>query len=415
MSTSKLNKIEKDGNPSNIKVVEARQAVLLLKGYSARNESTMWFLEHMFRPLTLNTYDNYQLLYLSPNIKPFWEKKKDSRQVQTELISHEMSTDEDPSKSLLNHDMASENDKMYIITPRTRILTVAKEHNFVFMIDLSSSLATIDTNSGKVMIGHTFNIIKNIIQGLIKPFSLDPNDVSSPFIIDCIVRITVIAECSQFGSNINVIPILAEYSTIRVLLQNTIVSIDNISTVLNVLKDAIEAFKKDLGTFRKNLTIKRSKMGYELDVRDDHTPTVTENTDLNFNLNKSSHSSSNVSLKQTQQSRKNSLNLSKYDNTSAHIVSDNNHSKSESVSNNKYQQNKRTDNSFNNKKTTETSHHYRHHHSRYHKHKHSSSISDSIESVPSNVKSPIRQSIVKDGKDVWGVGKTGTVISYISD
>jgi hypothetical protein len=49
-------------------------------------------------------------------------------------------------------------DKMYIMTPRTRILTVAKEHSMVFMIDLSSSLATIETGTGKVMIGSAYNV-----------------------------------------------------------------------------------------------------------------------------------------------------------------------------------------------------------------------------------------------------------------
>lgn len=49
-------------------------------------------------------------------------------------------------------------DKMYIMTPRTRILTVAKEHSMVFMIDLSSSLATIEPGTGKVMIGSAYDV-----------------------------------------------------------------------------------------------------------------------------------------------------------------------------------------------------------------------------------------------------------------
>lgn len=57
-----------------------------------------------------------------------------------------------------NNHTATMADKMYIMTPRTRILTVAKEHAMVFMIDLSSSLATIETCTGKVMIGNAYNV-----------------------------------------------------------------------------------------------------------------------------------------------------------------------------------------------------------------------------------------------------------------
>jgi hypothetical protein len=76
----------------------------------------------------------------------------------------------------------------------------------------------------------------------------------------------------------NVIPILAEYPTMRVLVQNIQVSASNITSVLRTLKDAVDTFQKDLGTFRKNLTIKRSKMGYELDVRGDHAQSVEESS-----------------------------------------------------------------------------------------------------------------------------------------
>lgn len=76
------------------------------------------------------------------------------------------------------------NSKMYIITPRTRILTVSKEHSMVFVIDMSSSLATIETSTGKVMIGSAYTVLENIIQGLVKPFSIyTASDTSSAPIV----------------------------------------------------------------------------------------------------------------------------------------------------------------------------------------------------------------------------------------
>lgn len=59
---------------------------------------------------------------------------------------------------LLDTPNQSAADKMYIMTPRTKVLTITKEHSMVFMIDLSSSLATIETSTGKVMIGSAYNV-----------------------------------------------------------------------------------------------------------------------------------------------------------------------------------------------------------------------------------------------------------------
>lgn len=53
----------------------------------------------------------------------------------------------------------------------------------VFVIDLSSSLATIDTSTGKVMIGSAFSVLENIIQGLVKPFSIYTSDTSPPIVV----------------------------------------------------------------------------------------------------------------------------------------------------------------------------------------------------------------------------------------
>ncbi|KAI9483439.1 MAG: hypothetical protein EXX96DRAFT_142328 [Benjaminiella poitrasii] len=359
----------------------------------------MWILEHMFQPLTLRTYDSYKLLHLSPNIKPTWEKKKkDIRQPIEQLSTEIIVNNGTPILTDANHDIIPGTDKMYIITPRTRVLTVAKEHCMVFMIDLSSSLATIDSNSGKVMLGHTFEVIENIIQGLVRPFSLNSNDASPSIVIESTIMITVIAECSQFGSNMNVIPILAEYPTMRVLLQNVTVSVNNVSIILSNLKESIDAFKKDLGKFRKKLTIKRLKLGYELDVRDDHTQSVTENTALNFNLSKSSGSI--FAKPSTRQHRKNSVSISKLSSTIIQTPQSQHRSRSKSVSYGK-QQNKKADNGSYKKSNTSNHHH----------HKHSSTTA--IGSDSSNIRGPIRQSIIKDKKDVWGVGKTGSSLAYI--
>lgn len=97
---------------------------------------------------------------MSGNTKPAWERKK---QPQTDALQNQLSSgiseNTTPIISSSGQNLPEPaTDKMYVITPRTRILTVSKEHCIVFMIDLSSSLATIETSTGKVMIGDTMSV-----------------------------------------------------------------------------------------------------------------------------------------------------------------------------------------------------------------------------------------------------------------
>lgn len=198
----------------------------------------------------------------------------------------------------------------------------------------------------------------------------------------------------------NVIPILAEYPTMRVLMQNTLVSIHNVSSILRNLNDQINTFKKDLGKFRKRLTIKRLKMGYELDVRDDHAQTVEESAESNFSSSLDSPTKTNtrnnsiVSLKGSSNSKSSTMTANNTVTTT--VPQDRRHSRNKSITS-KHQQVKKLDTS-----TAKKSHHH------YGHHRHSSSTTTTIGSLGSMKRSP-----AKDKKDVWGVGKTGSTLSYI--
>ncbi|KAI8997741.1 hypothetical protein BDB01DRAFT_902076 [Pilobolus umbonatus] len=409
------------------KVMEARAAILLQNedAHLNRNDLTFWILENLFRPITTRDYNQYKILYLSSNAKSLWErKKKDPRRNAQSLIGNGTLDDITPSNSMTTSDESylpapspspsanlSEKEKMYIITPGTKLLMAANKHSMVYMVDLSSSLATIEAGTSTVMIGNTYKILENIIHGLIQPFTLNPSDLASNITIPQIIRITVIAECSQFGSNMNIIPLMAEYPTMRVLLQNIKITQNNITAVLRVLKDSLDLFEKDLAKFRKKISQRRSKMGYELDVRGDHTQTE-EGSESGYNLSQqaveisyfnndlstplSSHLNSNNSSRAT--SKRNSVQkLSSY-----------HHSRTKSGSSKHIKNNSsnRVDNisikkaSYSHATTffTPNLHHEGYHHDGHH-HK-SSSVANST-----NTKQPT--------KDTWGVGKTGSTLSYI--
>ncbi|KAI8338958.1 hypothetical protein BC941DRAFT_501290 [Chlamydoabsidia padenii] len=265
-----------------IKIVEARTAVLLDKGTPLinHNDSIQWLLKHLFRPLTTRTYQGHSLLYLSANNKPIWEHTTERHSTDNRTLgamSPSLSTTTGISENIEpdSHATTKSPSKLYILTPRTNILSVANSYSMVFMVDLSSSLATIDMLRGHIMIENAFDLLANTLLGIVRPFSLSL-PYGTNILFEPTICITVIAECSQFGSNINVIPILAEYPTMRVLLQNVNINTSNVYAVLQTLSSEVKSFQYDLGKFRQQITQRRSKLGYQLDVRYDHSSLVEE-------------------------------------------------------------------------------------------------------------------------------------------
>ncbi|KAI8327471.1 hypothetical protein EDC96DRAFT_531823, partial [Choanephora cucurbitarum] len=219
------------------------------------------------------------------------------------------------------------------------------------------------------------------------PYALSPSDTSKPIIIDHTIRITVITECSQFGSNMNVIPILAEYPTMRVLMQNAQVSANNIHIVLKQLREGIDAFEKTC-------------MGYELDVRDNHSQSITDSTETRFSSADTSSTSTN-STRNTYP-RKASIASALTSKPSIHHQHKN-HKNSTNLS----KQSQRKNTLYNSKKTAvPTTANANATQSRPHIH-HKSSSSVSSASKPQD------STGTSHSKDTWGVGKTGSTLSYI--
>jgi hypothetical protein len=80
------------------------------------------------------------------------------------------------------------------------------------------------------------------------------------------------ADCSQFASNVNVIPMLAEHPTMRVFMQNIIITANNIGTIIRKLRSEFLTFQEDTTQFRKFMKRNRANMGYNLDVGNEVAP-----------------------------------------------------------------------------------------------------------------------------------------------
>ncbi|KAF7728436.1 hypothetical protein EC973_006116 [Apophysomyces ossiformis] len=149
-----------------------------------------------------------------------------------------------------------------------------QEYRFVYVIDLSSSLATVGNTKADILLSEAFQTrvttlkspsLRNSLHGIVQPFSLQVS-TSTKIVMRPLLHLTVLADCSQFASNINVIPVLTSHPTMRVFVQNVIISAKNIDQVIKKLHSEFLSFQRDTSNFRKLLKQKRLKTDYDLDV-----------------------------------------------------------------------------------------------------------------------------------------------------
>lgn len=112
--------------------------------------------------------------------------------------------------------------------------------------------------------------LENCLDGIARPFSFRIAE-GTVLEVKPKIRISVIAECSQFASNINLIPLLSDYPTMKVLLQNVVITTSNLPQVLIRLRSEFNNFQTEYVSFRKSLTHRRAKLDYDLDVSTEHS------------------------------------------------------------------------------------------------------------------------------------------------
>ncbi|KAI9319087.1 hypothetical protein BX666DRAFT_1922985 [Dichotomocladium elegans] len=144
-------------------------------------------------------------------------------------------------------------------------MTMTYEYRIVYILDLSSSLATVGGTIPTILLSGAFESLRNSLEGIAQPFAL-PCSATETIIMQPIIHLTVMADCSQFASNVNVIPMLAEHPTMRVFVQNVVINHSTIQLIISKLYEEFLSFQEDTASFRTLLRKKRSNFGYDLDV-----------------------------------------------------------------------------------------------------------------------------------------------------
>ncbi|KAG0218634.1 hypothetical protein BGX33_006585 [Mortierella sp. NVP41] len=149
--------------------------------------------------------------------------------------------------------------------PQTRVFYINKQYRSVFLVDVSSSVLTVDSGGTKIVMGQVMETLTKCLTGLSERFSCP--GMKQDF-VQSEIHITVIAECSQFASNLHTGEILANFPTMKVLVQDVILTESNLLSVLKVLRNQLAKFQMKLSRFRGDLRRTRETLGYSLAVEE---------------------------------------------------------------------------------------------------------------------------------------------------
>ncbi|CAO3593606.1 unnamed protein product [Absidia cylindrospora] len=228
----------------------------------------------MFKPITIgDKTESMKVLYLSHQRKHNWlseYKDDDSNSIMMSAPSAPLSS------TLFRHPLTEASTKkkkryLYVVTPRTNVITLTKICRLVYMMDMSSSLATVGNTKSQILLFEVFNTLRNSLEGIVHPFCLQISS-NERIMIRPVLLLTIVADCSQFASNVNVIPTLMNHPTMRVFMQNVQITLENVDQVVADLYSAFMLFQKDITVHRKQMKRKRSSMGYDLDMDEGPVP-----------------------------------------------------------------------------------------------------------------------------------------------
>ncbi|KAG0346717.1 hypothetical protein BG004_001013, partial [Podila humilis] len=149
--------------------------------------------------------------------------------------------------------------------PQTRVFYINKQYRTVFLVDVSSSVLTVDSGGTRIVMGQVMDSLTKCLTGLSERFSCPGYHQE---FVQSEIHITVIAECSQFASNLHTGEMLANFPTIKVLLHDVVLTGNNLHSVLKVLKAQLAKFQLRLSRFRGELRRTREVLGYSLAVED---------------------------------------------------------------------------------------------------------------------------------------------------
>ncbi|CAG8453507.1 6017_t:CDS:10 [Cetraspora pellucida] len=264
---------------SNRESSEARTAILLVKKpHFTQVDHHKWLLKRLFKPLHHEKDENIQVLYVSNT------KLSSLIRSQNERKANDVYTPQNLP------DLQEDDGISYKLMPNTRVITLCTKYRMIFLLDVTTSLATIYYKNMKgVLISEAIKVLYRCIEGLVQPFTIQDLDRDKALHFEPEISITVIAESSHFASNANLLPMLRDFPTMRVLLNGVVVTKNNVTDIINNLHVELTNFQQEVAELRQRLCRAKFPVAYEMDVvgsktEDDHDVEVDTFMDNKKNL-----------------------------------------------------------------------------------------------------------------------------------
>ncbi|KAI7867129.1 hypothetical protein BDF14DRAFT_1984118 [Spinellus fusiger] len=292
---------------AKVPLIEAKTAILLMNNSKlfTKNEYTQWLLKSLFQPVTSKQTKLMEILYLSRNRKQIWHPDYTSGyEAANRRCAAAANTNKAPKPTSTHSSIpAQDSYSSYTVTPRTHILSIHREYRIVYIIDLSSSLATVGNTKADILLSMVFKTMSNSLKGLTQPFSLAVAE-DKKAVIRPRLHLTVVADYSQFASNVNIIPMLVAHPTMRVFIQNAIITAENIHSIIEKLDTEFQSFQQDTAHFRKLLNRDRPNVGYNLDVSGQVLDTTSLPSSMNVDSDSTDPNTHQTNLSMNSNSKK---------------------------------------------------------------------------------------------------------------
>jgi len=266
MESSKIIKRQQ----SNRQLDKARNVVVYIKNplMYIRSEYERWILNHMFTSINVEDLKNenndlIEILEITSDPQFSWTVfHSNSMNLQQQQQKKIIKTSKDNIKMLNNSSSTASISKKseFIIFPHTKIISIAPEYSYTFLINFSSSMSTIDTSINKSLITEAIEIMCRCLDGIVRPFSLDSSIHNKSFIFEPKIYINVIVEAtntvimegsSKRDSNSN----NNNGSRYKVILQETLLNLSNIQVMIEELYDLLLDFEMELHHTRNTFDI----------------------------------------------------------------------------------------------------------------------------------------------------------------
>ncbi|KAI9290454.1 hypothetical protein K502DRAFT_354040 [Neoconidiobolus thromboides FSU 785] len=229
-----------NGNISeSVKVIDARSLVICVdnRWRIAKSDWVLWAINHMFRPFKpFSLKDKHlQVIEINDEKEPGWidlegndkEQNKDMNKMEMNETKLKEKQGDKESKSTIDG-----KEGFYRILPHTKIYTFYKRYSLVFLLDMSSSLATIDPFRKTVLVNEIIETFKNCLFGCLDKFSIPQSQTNTYFEVKPEIYLSVLADYSNSSTHNNT----NTKDNIKTLLHNIIVTKENLKATFDQIQ-----------------------------------------------------------------------------------------------------------------------------------------------------------------------------------